>query len=42
MSLRFYLITVTGREALVEQELLPIPKHQGSSPVLVEFVLFDL
>ena len=30
------------RVSLVEQELLTLPKHLSSTPVLVEFVLLDI
>ena len=35
-------VTLTRRVPLVEEELITLPEHLSSFPVLVGFVLFDL
>ena len=35
-------VTLTRRVPIVEEELITLPEHMSSSPVLVGFVLFDL
>jgi hypothetical protein len=37
-----FVTRLTRRVSLVEQELLTLPEHMSSPPVLGEFVLLDL
>jgi hypothetical protein len=37
-----FVTRLTRRVSLVEQELLTLPEHLSSPPVVVVFVIFDL